>query len=70
MEGYSIYGSPWQPEFCNWGFNLDRGEPLRKVWSKIPDKTEILITHGPPHMVGDLTFQGINCGCEELVKVI
>ena len=24
--GYKIYGSPYQPEFCNWAFNLTRGE--------------------------------------------
>ena len=23
---YKIFGSPYQPEFCNWAFNLERGE--------------------------------------------
>ena len=26
VEGLRIYGSPWQPEFCDWAFNLPRGE--------------------------------------------
>ena len=44
-----IYGSPWQPEFCHWGFNLPRnGSELLKVWNDIPEDTDILITHGPP----------------------
>jgi hypothetical protein len=29
---WSVYGSPWQPEFCDWAFNLDRGAPLREKW--------------------------------------
>jgi hypothetical protein len=24
VEGIRIYGSPWQPEFCDWAFNLPR----------------------------------------------
>lgn len=25
-QGYKIYGSPWQPEFYNWAFNVERGK--------------------------------------------
>jgi len=43
-----IWGSPWQPEFCNWAFNLSRnGEELESVWDKISLNTDILVTHGP-----------------------
>ena len=44
-----FYGSPWQPEFHGWAFNLKRGEEIRKVWEKIPDEVDVLITHGPPY---------------------
>ena len=44
---FTIYGSPWQPEFFNWGCNLPRGKPLRDKWQAIP-QCDILITHGPP----------------------
>lgn len=56
IEGIKIYGSPWQPEFNNWAFNLStfEGELARK-WSMIPDDTDILITHGPPKGIGDRT---------------
>ena len=44
-----IYGTPWQPEFYNWAFNLPRcGQDLMRVWNQIPKNTDILITHGPP----------------------
>lgn len=53
-----IYGSPWQPTFHNWAFNLDRfSDELKSVWDKIPDDTDILITHGPPNQVLDRVDQ-------------
>jgi len=48
-EMAKIYGSPWQPEFYNWAFNLPKGGPdLMSKWEAIPKDTDILITHGPP----------------------
>lgn len=46
--GIKIYGAPWQPVFCDWGFNLNRGEDILKKWQTIPADLDILITHGPP----------------------
>jgi len=67
-EGIKIYGSPWQPEFYDWAFNLPRGEPLRKVWAKIPEDTDVLVTHGPPWGVLDEVPQrhSGHLGCEDL----
>jgi Icc-related predicted phosphoesterase len=65
-----VYGSPWQPTFFNWAFNLDRGgDKLRKVWSKIPEDTDILITHTPPQGILDTSgspYFEPNLGCELL----
>lgn len=64
-----IWGSPWQPEFHNWAFNLPRGEKLKEKWDMIPVDTDILITHGPP--LGKLDYvrySNENVGCEELMK--
>jgi len=74
IEGVKLYGSPWQPEFYNWAFNLPRaGEDLREKWFWIPQDTDILITHGPPqdHLdVGDPPWNTPHLGCELLrVKV-
>lgn len=66
VEGLRIYGSPWQPRFNDWAFNLDRGEPLRRKWAMIPKGIDVLVTHGPPHSVLDRTFHGEAVGCEEL----
>ena len=67
VEGLKIYGSPWQPEFCDWAFNLPRGEKLKAVWDLIPDDTDILVTHGPPHMFLDTIIgQFEHLGCKDL----
>ena len=62
-----IYGSPWQPEFYNWAFNLPRfSEELKLKWGRVPLDTDILITHGPPHGIRDFTPFGLQVGCELL----
>lgn len=68
IEGLKLWGSPWQPRFFDWAFNLDRGEPLRKKWLHIPDDVHILVTHGPPNGVLDRLPRGEHVGCEELAK--
>lgn len=52
-EGFKIYGTPWQPYFYDWAFNLYE-EDLAKKWELIPLDTEILVLHGPPYGFGDL----------------
>lgn len=69
IEGVKFWGSPWTPEFCNWAFNLPRsGERLEYYWNRIPNNTDVLITHGPPHGILDLVERGGHVGCELLRK--
>ena len=66
-----IWGSPWQPEFHNWAFNLPRGEKLKEKWDMIPVDTDILITHGPPMGKLDyVPYDNVNVGCEDLLTRI
>ncbi len=72
-ENVRIYGSPWQPEFFNWAFNLPRnGEELKAKWDAIPDNTDILVTHGPAWgMLDDVEGRrGQHLGCELLADRI
>jgi len=68
-----IYGSPWQPWFYDWAFNLPRnGIQLAANWEAIPDNTDILVTHGPAFGTLD-TVEGRrhnNLGCELLAERI
>jgi len=68
IDGVKFYGSPWQPEFYDWAFNLPRGEKLAEKWSKIPGNTDVLITHGPVYGLLDYAPHGGHVGCEELYK--
>lgn len=67
VDGIQIWGSPWQPWFHDWAFNLPRGAALREKWDLIPVDVDVLVTHGPPHGFGDLCYDGRRVGCEELL---
>ena len=72
-ENYvKIYGSPWQPEFHSWAFNLPKGGlELEQAWEEIPEDTDILVTHGPAFGYLDTIMgQHDNLGCELLTKRI
>ena len=64
--GLKVFGSPWQPWFLDWSFNLPRGPELAAKWAEIPDDTELLVTHGPPRGVGDAGRDGELLGCDDL----
>jgi Icc-related predicted phosphoesterase len=48
IDGVKFWGSPYQPWFYDWAFNVHRGAPIKKHWDLIPNGTDVLITHGPP----------------------
>lgn len=69
IDDLKFYGSPWQPEFFSWAFNLKRGKEIEAKWKLIPDDVNVLITHGPPYGIGDFVPYGggENVGCEDLL---
>ena len=68
IDGVTFWGSPWQPEFNDWAFNLPRGKALAEKWSLIPDRVDVLITHGPPHGIGDRGPVAGRLGCDDLLE--
>jgi len=70
IEGINIWGSPITPRFGNWAFNRDRGADINLHWQQIPQNTDILLTHGPPHGILDKTYANLEVGCEMLIKKI
>lgn len=80
VEGLKIYGTPWQPEFFDWAFNVKRGSDLAKKWSEVPSNLDILITHGPAYGMVDWVsprknngrkfIDGGNVGCEDLLDAV
>ena len=71
IDDIKFYGSPWQPEFFDWAFNLPRGKKLEEKWEMIPNDTDVLITHGPPMYILDYTLRDmINVGCLALYNKV
>jgi Icc-related predicted phosphoesterase len=70
VEGYKFYGSPWQPWFLSWAFNLQRGQEIQKKWDLISNDIDVLITHGPAFGILDININGENTGCENLLRKI
>ncbi len=66
LEGIKIYGSPHTPHFYNWFFTKSRGRELEEIWKKIPEDTDILLTHGPPFGIGDNVRNELT-GCIDLL---
>lgn len=55
ISGWKIWGSPYTPMFAEWSF-MKKREKINRVWETIPDDINILITHGPPKGVRDLSI--------------
>lgn len=65
IEGVKIYCSAFTPWFHDWAWNVNRGPEIAKVWARIPEDTELLVTHGPPYGLRD-EASGLCLGCRDL----
>ena len=70
VAGLEVWGSPWQPWFHDWAFNLPRGAALGEKWALVPEGLDVLVTHGPPFGVLDRVWDGRRVGCEELARAL
>lgn len=75
IDGIKIWGSPITPTFGHgWAWNVDR-DKIVNTWSRIDNDTDILVTHGPPRGILDISSSrnhpGLeNSGCVELFNRI
>jgi len=72
IEGIKIFGSPYTPTYGNWSFMKERHK-LDRMWDKaIPNDSDIVIIHGPPKGILDLSYnrrhQLERCGCKSLMN--
>lgn len=68
IEGLRIYGSPYTPVFYDWAFMKNRGTEIKQIWDLIPDKLDILVTHGPPYQILDQNAYAEHTGCKDLLN--
>ena len=72
IERFKIWGSPITPTFgSGWAFNKNRAK-THEIWKHIPDNTDVVVVHGPPRGVLDLSYNRENelefCGDTSLKK--
>lgn len=63
-----IYGTPWIKYFDGLAFNADE-KKLDQIYSQIPNKVDILMTHGPPFGFLDVV-ERMHVGSKMLLKHI
>lgn len=61
IDGLNIWGCPWSPTFGPWAWMRPDAD-LARTWNEIPPETDVLIVHGPPAGVGDMTERGVRAG--------
>lgn len=74
IEHLKIFGSPITPTFGEgWAFNKNRYR-IHEIWDLISPDTDIIVTHGPPKGILDLSYDRENnlemCGDLSLKKKI
>lgn len=72
VGGLKIYGSPWTRGIglpsSWWAFDLLKIPGGADPFAFIPEDADIVLTHSPPHGIGDLTLGGERVGSEELYQ--
>lgn len=72
IDGVRFWGSPITLRFHDWSFMRDPGEDIDRHWRMIPNGTDVLITHGPPHGILDEVVRengsSDNTGCPSLLE--
>ena len=74
IEGIKIFGSPHTPTFGQWAFMKARNK-LDRIWRRaIEDGTHIIVVHGPPRGMLDLSYDRFNnlefCGDKSLMNKV
>jgi len=73
IEDIKFWGSPYTPKFGEWSFMKSR-ETINRVWENIPKDTDVLIVHGPPKGIRDLSHDKDGtlefCGDGALMKAV
>jgi Icc-related predicted phosphoesterase len=70
IQGLRIWGSPVTPLYGG-AFGLSSAEDRRRLYARIPENTDVLVTHGPPYGILDSSpSSGMHSGCRELFDAV
>jgi len=72
LEGLNFWGSPVSSVMGeDWAFSRERGFAIRKHWDRIPEKTDVLITHEAPYgTLNKNDILGRHHGCQNLLGAL
>eukprot|EP01083_Nonionella_stella_P001203 3507_1 len=62
-----FFGSPYSMRFVG-GYQMNSEKQAERLWSQVPEDTDVLICHGPPANILDLTSRGKHTGDPTLYK--
>lgn len=65
---WKVYGSPAVPVHLDGAFQYASSTEAKAIYQRIPEDTEILITHTPPYRILDKTRKGQHVGCQVLAS--
>lgn len=69
IEGIKFWGSPYCQRFGHWAFMYDQYMEYR-IWDRIPEDTDVLVTHEAPMGILDKTEEGFHLGSEFLYLAV
>ncbi|KAK2591587.1 hypothetical protein QQS21_010715 [Conoideocrella luteorostrata] len=76
MTQFTVFGSPYSPRHGHWAFYYDapvdpsNDAQLTKIWDRIPQHTDLVVTHTPPRTLCDATDEQRASGCEALRRAL
>jgi len=70
IEGLVFWGSPWTPYSGDGAFQFRGPISARAHYATIPEKVDVLITHGPPFEILDRIKKGKHVGDQQLLEAV
>ncbi len=71
LERLNFWGCPVTPFLPYMAFAVERGAASKRHWDKIPQTTDVLITHGPPFGILDKEdIVASHMRCEQLGRAV
>lgn len=67
--GVPVWFSPWSLRYGDWAY-MARENTLLSKYAKIPETTQVIVSHGPPWGAGDGTATGERAGSASLAARI
>jgi Icc-related predicted phosphoesterase len=69
IDGIKFFGSAYTPKYGTWAF-MNTEEQAKRYWENAPLDVDVLVTHGPPKGVLDMTISGDHAGSQALFDYV